>query len=433
MCGIVAVLPAPPPENGFDLVPFVRTLENLHVPPLNAWRDDVSGIKRTRDALDTAYRVLMEPKSEYRLLTDQPLAARVRSALTRLGHELDSIERRLREPTATAQRELIKLRSALWDLSHGCMSRIDAVADMLHNIGLSPRVVPASAATGYGAIETALRSLDRIERVTPRSTGLHVWIHGTSLSDSREPAEGTLGRASRAGDGLAFSYTLANDNVRPGDNVAALREVVTNDEMLAKALSSLDAQVSVLAGTHIPKCRAPRDFAHGSQGQPTRHTAAVAQIGSCPTVDAAEPVDERSSVECRGTCGRTRRPLLGSDTSISRLAKALASARYPRAVIALSYQQADPLMLGVQGAGMSLSIGLTPMGWVVASEPHGVTGETRRYLRVTPPVAADRAISGSILTLSREAAGDLTGLRRYHLDQTRHPVHPYEIETTVGH
>lgn len=392
MCGIVAVLPGVPPERRSDLVPFVRELERLRVPPVNAWRNGAAGLERIRRKLDTARRVLVEPKTEHRLFTDQPLAARVRSALTRISHELDNTERRVHEPGAAMQRELIRLRAILWDLSDDYTSRINAVTDLLHNIGLSPRVVPGSAATGYAAIETALRSLDRIEGAAPKSTRLDVWVSGAPLTCSRAAGNG-LASVSPAGDGLAFSYTGATANARPGDNVAALREAIAGDPVLARALSGLDAEVSVLASTHAAQCRAPRHI--------VKRTA------------------------------KRRRPTTVSQTEppLTRLANALASARHPRAVIAQSYRMPDALMLGVQGAGVSLHVGFAPIGWVVASEPHGVTGETRQYLRVAAPESTQEAPTGSLLTLSREGAGELASLHRYDLDQTEHPVLPQEIES----
>lgn len=391
MCGIVAVLPGVPPERRSDLVPFVRELERLRVPPVNAWRNGAAALERIRHKLDTVRRVLVEPKTEHRLFTDQPLAARVRSALTRIGHELDTTERRVHEPDVAVQRELIRLQATVWDLSHDYTSRINAVTDLLHNIGLSSRLVPGSAATGYAAIETALRSLDRIERAAPKSARLDVWVSGAPLTCSRAASDG-LASVSPAGDGLAFSYTVTTANARPGDNVAALREAIAGDPVLAKALSGLDAEVSVLASTHAAQCRAPRHIV------------------------------KRTATRRRPTLSQTEPPL-------TRLANALASARHPRAVIAQSYRMPDALMLGVQGAGVSLHVGFAPIGWVVASEPHGVTGETRQYLRVAAPESTQEAPTGSLLTLSREGAGELAGLHRYDLDQTEHPVLPQEIES----
>lgn len=395
MCGIVAVLPGVPPERQSDLVPFVRELERLRVPPFNAWRDGAGSLEYVRHKLDTARRVLVQPKTEHRLLTDQPLAARVRSALTRIGHELDNTERRVHEPSAAMQRELIRLRAILWDLADDYTSRINAVADLLRNIGLGPWAVPGSAATGYAAIETALRSLDRIEQAAPKSTRLDVWVSGAPQTCSRAAGDG-LASVSPAGNGLAFSYAVATANARPGDNVAALREAIARDSVLARALSGLDPEVSVLASTHAARCRAPRHVVKRT-AQRRRHT----------------------------TASQTEPPL-------TRLANALASVPHPRAVIAQGYQMPEALMLGVQGAGVSLHVGFAPIGWVVASEPHGVTGETRRFLRVAAPQSTEEARTGSLLTLSREGAGELAGLRRYDLDQTEHPVLPQEIESIAN-
>lgn len=108
-------------------------------------------------------------------------------------------------------------------------------------------------------------------------------------------------------------------------------------------------------------------------------------------------------------------------------------ARHPRAVIAQSFQMPEVLMLGVRGSGVSLCAGFAPMGWVAASEPPGVTGEAGQFLRVTTPGEAQGARNGSALSLDRELADDLAGVRRYHLDGTAHPVRPREIETGTEH
>lgn len=88
----------------------------------------------------------------------------------------------------------------------------------------------------YGAIETALRGLDRLEAAQRNIAGVHIWIRGPSL------AEFVLERRTEIKDrlqtypysvpiasgeaGIAFVYRASVANPQVGDNVAALREAI---------------------------------------------------------------------------------------------------------------------------------------------------------------------------------------------------------------
>lgn len=49
------------------------------------------------------------------------------------------------------------------------------------------------------------------------------------------------------GDGMTFTYQVATDNARLGDDVAGLRKAVASDTLLRRAMNTLRAKVSVLA------------------------------------------------------------------------------------------------------------------------------------------------------------------------------------------
>lgn len=430
MCGVVAVLPAPPPEIASNVLPLVRKIEDLRIKPLTGRPGEQLATAQTRIALTKVTELLASPEPERQMLTDAALTGRIRSAASRLQREIDEAERRLHilvedleSPDFIAsQRELTHLAAAVWSLQHDRLSRVDTIAALF-----DPRNAPAAATTGYGAIETALRGLDRMERGGPASTVLHVRAHGPQLKpllDSERPevqrrrrSNGGPCEVTLGGSSVTFSYTIATLNAQAGDNVTLLREVIAGDTLLGQVLTTATAQVSVLGCAHLPGLRAlsGTSVPPAPRSPMDDHSSTVAVIDS-PTLESDH--------------GTLRVPAHDA-TSLRSFTRSVASGAEPFAVAAHSDRNPDTMLLAVRGLGSSLCVGLAHAGWIVTTQPCGLVGDARRYLRITGGHRRDGKPAGAVVSLERDKAGELSGLRRCRIDGTPHRVRDSEIETTV--
>lgn len=431
MCGVVAVLPAPPPDIASNVLPLVRKIEDLRVKPLTGRPGEQLATAQTRIALAKVSELLASPEPERQMLTDAALTGRIRSAASRLQREIDEAERRLHilaedleSPHFIAsQRELTHLAAAVWSLQHDRLSRVDTIAALF-----DPRNAPAAATTGYGAIETALRSLDRMERRGPASTVLHVRAHGPQLKqllDSERPEVKRRRRSNRdpcevtlAGSSVTFSYTIATLNAQAGDNVTQLREVIAGDTLLGQVLTTADAQVSVLGCSHLPGLRAP----HGTSVPPAPRSPMDDDASTLAVIDS--PMLEYEH-------GTLRLSAHNAASQLSSFTRSVASSAGPFAVAAHNDRNPDTLLLAVRGPGPGLCVGLAHAGWIVTTQPCGLVGDASRYLRITGALSCDGKPAGAVVSLERDKAGELSGLRRCRIDGTPHQVRDSEIETTV--
>ena len=96
--------------------------------------------------------------------------------------------------------------------------------------------------------------------------------------------------------------------------------------------------------------------------------------------------------------------------------------------IAAQPQASDgELVVGVKGSGQALYIGLSPSGFMVASEVYGLIGATDNFLRVDGGTFPGATRPGTVVGLARTGSGSLSGLRRWDGDGSLRPVATQEI------
>lgn len=461
MSGIVAVLPVSAPNPVFDLPLVLRTLEAMRIPSPTGRPGDELALGHVRAQLVGASCLLSDPRAEPRLLANSSLLKRLRLALTRLELAAETAERRLtllegglepRQRRAT-QHALVRIAASLWSLRHDRLSRAEAVGAFLGAAGDGPGLAPSSAVTGYGAIETALRGIDRLEGQGRDSAGLHVWVRGPSLTqllrtakqqikERRQPRQGGNAVELAAG-GITFTYQVATVNAQFGDNVAALREAIANDTLLRRAMNTLGANVSVLAHSRsagVGRISGARvDARHdgnphtNDDKHPCPYTVAVLNGDNH---DHGDPrIAENISTGPETITDAARIPALlartadGPDRLLPAFADIVSSFTGSLTIAVQSEHDPDALLLGVRGSGQSLYVGFSSSGWLVASEPYGLIGDTERYLGIDGTPGAENFSAGRVVLLRREHAGELAGVRRYDLDRQPLPVAFSEIET----
>ena len=101
------------------------------------------------------------------------------------------------------------------------------------------------------------------------------------------------------------------------------------------------------------------------------------------------------------------------------------------AIGAASTARPDQLALALRGSGQALYVGFAEDTFVVASEPYGVVEDCDRYLRLdgeTPGNPDNPSGSrGQVVLLSRDDAGELTGVARAAYDGTALPVEEADL------
>ncbi len=369
------------------------------------------------------------------------VAERTEATLRRLDGELDLRAAELSGRALEAHNvALVRLKDASWALGRDRLGAARAVADLA-----GPD--PGRAAVGaFLAVEVALSALDRLEVRGRDSAGLHLLVdgHGLDLSDpelaaaleARRDPLFTSGAVRTPGGRLALVYKAAAEIGELGDNTRALRQEVRGDDLLHRALAAPTARVSVLGHTRwasvgtVSQANAhPLDQEEeGEDGAASsRPYVAVAVNGDVDNhLELRRQRDLRIPVEI--SCDSKVVPALVSrevaagSTPAEAFRRAVAGLEGSMAVAASLGATPGCLALAVRGSGQALYVGLAEDTYVVASEPYGVVGETRRYLRIDGESAHGPAGARGQVVVVDPAAEGLEGVRRWSYDGTPLPV-----------
>ena len=271
---------------------------------------------------------------------------------------------------------------------------------------------PAAAISGLWAIQVALSSLDRLEVRGRDSAGLQVFV-----ANGATPAGGT-----------PFVYKVAAEIGELGDNTAALREQISNDQQLHAALSEPGCQVSVLAhtrwasvgiisepnahpldGTELDETGLGDDGLAGTGLAGTGsdlHCAAVlngdvdnyatlkernglriapeitTDAKAIPTLLRRSLLSHRAELAEPGTSNTGSALLASFATTVDELEGSVAIAAHTAAA-------PSTLLLALHGSGQSLYVSSTANSYIVASEPYGLVEEVDHYLRMNGEVSAN--------------------------------------------
>jgi glucosamine--fructose-6-phosphate aminotransferase (isomerizing) len=300
-----------------------------------------------------------------------------------------------------------------------CLAGI-AAADRVTHLSLG-------ASIAYFALDTVLAALDRLEVRGRDSAGIHLWVQLGDDDMAALPA-GALdrddelfrsGTIRRLPAGLSIVYKTAAMVGRLGDNVRALRADITADPVLRHVLSLPSARVTVVAHT--------RWASVGRVSQPNAHPLnSVVRDGDVPSryTVAALNGDIDNYIEVAGTEKLVLDPDITTDAKVIpvMMGRRLAAGATPAGVVfhdclrayrgsmAIYVQteaEPDRLLLGVQGGGQGLFVGLSPVGYLVASEVFGVVSHADRYLRVEPDDA-----DAAVVSVNLRGNGTPAGIRR---------------------
>jgi glucosamine--fructose-6-phosphate aminotransferase (isomerizing) len=318
---------------------------------------------------------------------------------------------------------------------------------------LAGAAASVAAVEAFTSVQVALSAIDRLEVRGRDSAGLTVLVHDHGLVGAdpgvlrrleARAADPLLvnGAVRRAGDVLAFVYKAAAEIGELGDNTAALRAAIGDDELLHLAVAPDHARATVLGHT--------RWASVGIISEPNAHpldhleTAGV----DAPLVLAALNGDVDNYADLQVVEGLATAAEITTDAKVipTLVSRRLAAGRpgddaFRTAVATLEGSvaigatlAADPgaLFLALRGSGQALYVGLAEDAFVVASEPYGLVEETSRYLRLDGETPADPeragATRGQVVVLDAAAAGEIGGIRRMAYDGTPLPVAERDLQ-----
>ncbi|HMK95945.1 MAG TPA: SIS domain-containing protein, partial [Acidimicrobiales bacterium] len=373
----------------------------------------------------------------------QSQAARFEAALDAGQPALES------ELTERLNSALVQLRDATWAVQHDRLGAAKGVASLV--LGLLPMGrTPSPAALGaLWAVHVALCSLDRLEVRGRDSAGIHLMLTGHGIDMSAPDIKATFAKrlndplfrslgTCATGRCLSIVYKTAKAIGELGDNVAALRQAISTDGLLAQALISPDLQATVVGHT--------RWASVGVISEPNAHplNSEEAKAGEAGGDGAAYVIGALNGdidnyaqlVASEGLCLPTE---LTTDaklvpTLVSRhvAAGANLTEAFRQAVnafegsvgiVANATSAPGELLLALRGSGQSLNIGLAEDAFVIASEPYGLVEETSRYLRM------EGEGGGQVVACQREQAGALEGLSRWRYNGEPWPVAEAELSS----
>ena len=444
MCGIIAIVRRPSRRP--------TPLKDEILAPLAAVEQSFSDLDGgvtcavLRDAADE----LAEVDSRLRGVPGLRLLLQDRSVAGVLAHNCDQILAAVQEiettlesdptlDTADLERrnhELNRIRDALWAITRDRLRAADSVAQ------LSNGATTASALEAFLSVHQALASLDRLEVRGRDSAGIHLLVrdHALDLDDpalqaeiARRSNDDNFGSGSvRVVDGLvSVVHKVASEIGELGDNTAALREALTQDDLLAAALANDTAQAVVLAHTRW----ASVGIISESNAHPL-NSELVSTVG--PYVVGALNGDVDNFADLIAEEGVRIQEAITTDAKVipslmsQRLAEGHSSAEAFRrtvatfegsvAIAASTATAPQRLQLALRGSGQALYIGLAEDAYIVASEPYGVVEETSRYVRMDGETPGNpdnpNASRGQIIELDSENTGTAAGMLRRAYDGT---------------
>ncbi|MDQ1497533.1 MAG: hypothetical protein QOI86_873, partial [Actinomycetota bacterium] len=278
MCGVVAVLrrrsTVPPPDP--------RELEAAVDAALAALAAGPAGLADAAAGLEALDGRLRGPAGVRVLATHPELAGRLEDAMAAARSAIAGLEADLdahRLPLTGAELEaanaaIVRLKDAVWAIASDRLRAArevmalaagpDGAAGASTAIGAAgpDGVVGDGALEAYWAIQVALSAIDRLEVRGRDSAGIHLLVTGHGLDPSDPEIAGRGGDplfrsgsvrlvpdAAGGGPALAFVYKAAAEIGELGDNVRAVRAAVAGDGLLRRALSSPDAEVTVVGHT----------------------------------------------------------------------------------------------------------------------------------------------------------------------------------------
>jgi len=450
MCGIVAIVRRPstrPVPNSAELLGLVGKAVQIFD------ADDVSALTSADAKVRELNALLLGVPGAVALLETQGLGGEINAQLEPLAQTLDTAADDAVQSGAVIDEALNAARRSLKDALWSVLRDRLSIPDGIRALG-----GPAGSRTVIAAlcsVHDALSALDRLEVRGRDSLGLHLFVSGHGL-DLDEP---TLARSisersgdpsfvnnsvRRIGDVVSFVYKESAEIGELGDNTAALRRAIADDELLVRLLRNEGAQAMVVGHTRwasvgiISEANAhpvnsesievsgdDAYFVAALNGDVDNYADLATEAGlTFPTTITTDAKVIPSLVADRVRAG---------DDSGEAFRSCVASFDGSVAIALAGAHEPDVLRLAQRGSGQAIYVGLAEDTYIVASEPYGIVELTPDYVRLDgeSPVDPDNPSSarGQIFTLDRNQAGSIAGIERKSYDGTSLPLFDTDVVT----
>ncbi len=388
------------------------------------------------------------------LLTDPALAATITERTAAVLAWVDALDALLDDSEGGANAAvveqvnaaLIRVRDVLWAVRNDRLRAAAGVADLA-----GPNPDPA-AVDGFLSLYQALSGIERLEVRGRDSAGVSVFVRDHPLEDDdvaaliagrdRDPLFAARAVRRSADGSLCFVYKAAAEIGELGDNTAAIRAQIRDDELLHAALRD-DAETVVLGHTRwasvgvISEANAhPLDSVERDDaGGPFVAAALNGDIDNFADLKAEHDlaIAPEITTDAKVIPTMLSRSLAGGTDRIDAFRSTVAAFDGSVAIGAVTGEAPDRLLLALRGSGQALYVGLAPDTFVVASEPYGLVEEATTYVRLDGETPADpdqpTASRGQIVELTAAGAGSLAGVARWSYDGTMLDVDDGEVRT----
>ncbi|HET8930763.1 MAG TPA: SIS domain-containing protein [Acidimicrobiales bacterium] len=460
MCGIIAIVR----QRSDRAVPATASL----ISDLDAADAVIAGIEPGAhepevflDPLDRVATALEHLDGELRggtgvraLLVDPALAVTITERTASVLAWVDALDASLDDSEGVGDASLveqvnaalIRVRDALWAVRSDRLRAAAGVADLA---GPNP---DRAAVDGFLSLYQALAGIDRLEVRGRDSAGVSVFVRNHTL-DADDIDALSAGRIHdplftarairRCGDDvLCFVYKAAAEIGELGDNTAAIRDQIRDDELLHAALRA-DAEAVVLGHTRWASVGVISEAnAHPLSSDERGHTdgpfVAAALNGDIDNfADLKAEYDlaiaPEITTDAKVIPTLLSRALDGGTGRIDAFRSTVASFDGSVAIGAVDGATPDRLLLALRGSGQALYVGFASDAYVVASEPYGLVEEAGTFLRLDGETPSDptqpTSSRGQIVELSAAGAGTLAGLARWSYAGSELPVDGSEVRT----
>ncbi len=451
MCGIIAVLgriggrQAPCPDQLLALLAEAEI--NLAASPTTE-QIDIAAVAVTK--MDTALRGVA---GLWTLLDNNLLQSELSQRTAALQQRLGSIEQTFdarlasddgddisKQDVELRNQQMVILKDAIWSVARDRLPHAQQVRELAG--GELPHLKSAAA---FSSLQLALSALDRLEVRGRDSAGISVIVSDidtespelTVLLKQRDHDQLFQNRSVRLVDGnLNFVYKHAAEIGELGDNVRALRQSIIEDELLQVAFRQPEVQSLVLGHTRWASVGIiSQPNAHPLNNEETTDQSAPYVIGALNgDVDNHHDLVKTFDLKLHDAITTDAKviPTLVSHQMMSGhdlttgFRRTVNSFEGSVAIAAATASEPDKLALALRGSGQALYIGMAEDIYVIASEPYGVIESCNRYLRMdgeTPGNPSNPTTSrGQVVILSRDDAGEISGITRQSYDATDLPV-----------